>query len=213
MLPLAIPPNNIVRAMSSPNATGPLMRTSKAIITSNYTLLTDKTPYLLPVCFNESCRAEQVRMLYRRFFRLRPLVAQRAMIKESYTNYIRVKFSEDYALKRRQALPQNTCPVLDAIEAGRRSLTFILKAVSEIEDADSNPELAYDNYICRKILKNVLTLEYQRERLEFKNPKRKQILRQNYEYLDAKYHDPKYTSLRNADVSIIHFNETLGTRL
>ncbi|AGO13329.1 AaceriAFR187Cp [[Ashbya] aceris (nom. inval.)] len=199
--------------MSSPNQAGSFLRTSKAIVTSKYTLLTDKTPFLLPAFFDESSRAEQVRMLYRRMFRLRPLVARRAMIKTTYTNYIRVKFREDYALKRRQALPQSALPILDAVEAGRRSLTFIQKAVSEIDDASNSADLVNDNYICRKVLKNILTLEYQRERLEFKNPKRHQILRQSYEYLDAKYHDPKYTSLRHADISIIHFNETLGTRL
>ncbi|AET40601.1 Irc19p Ecym_6219 [Eremothecium cymbalariae DBVPG len=198
---------------------GPLITTPKAIMTKDFTLIINKSPYTLPTDFQKYSRSGKLRVLYRRFIRLRPFISRRAMIRGSYTNYIRHKFHENYELKRDIVLKSSggkRMHDLSDIEMGCRTLTFVQKAVSHVDGEGEDGihgALAHDNLICKRILKNLLTIEFHRERLEFRNAVAYRYLRLTFEYLDPTYRNLKYASLRHADTSIIHLNELLGTRL
>ncbi|AMD21895.1 HFR040Wp [Eremothecium sinecaudum] len=190
----------------------PIVKTNKAIITSQYALYKNAGPYLLPNDFNEIPQNLQIKILYRRFFRLRPFVSTKEMIQSSYTNYIRNKFRENYALKRKIALGIDEPPSIDKdINSGVKTLAFVTKAVSLV-DTKNNNGILEDNAICHKLLKNILSVEYHRS-VQFKLPREYQILRISYEYLNSNFKRLEYKSLRNNDISIIQLNELLGTRL
>lgn len=189
----------------------PLFRTGKSIITQKYSLFLNTSRYIPHIdqlqCLNDK---QYIKVIYRRFFRLKPFISQRLMVRETYRNYIRYKFrKEDYAFKR--TLVINSPVNISERDQMINTLTFVLKAVSFME-GENCPEMV-DNLFCRKILKNILTLEYYKERLEWRSPGNLAEIRKNFKYLSSKEPELKWTSLMHVDRLLIYLNETLGTRL
>lgn len=148
-----------------------IIRTKNAIINDHYTLLKPQQKYfpLALTQYNpdiESDRQQYAKMVFRRLCRLKPLVSSRYMVKRTYIDYIRFKFrQEDYDIKRKRVLGESVVSDtnLQRLVRMQNSLIFVIKAVSYITETEVQKfDLARDNTVCRQILKNILTMEYQK---------------------------------------------------
>lgn len=182
---------------------------NKSIVTGTKTLIKASSSFILSKAEVETLsHNELVRSYYRRFFRLRPFVSNRKMVKDTYTEYLRYKFRvENYELKRTKFLKENELQSYGHDESMKKSLEFVLKGVST-KSLDSEG-LSDDQNICRKILKNLLTVEYHKERLMSRSAKYYQFYRKEFSQLT----DEENISLKHFEENMIRLNETLGTRL
>ncbi|KAL3231771.1 Increased recombination centers protein 19 [Nakaseomyces bracarensis] len=147
---------------------GLTITTKNAIINSQYTFIKNKEPYRLTRAASRSLDdAEFLRATFRRFMRLRPFVSNRAMVRETYTDYVHYKYrDEKYILKRSLVLDEHK--PIDATEDFSRieilnTLDFVFKASCFIPEGPSvKYQSARDNTMCRQILKNILTAEYEK---------------------------------------------------
>ncbi|CAD6634899.1 XXYS1_4_G0038540.mRNA.1.CDS.1 [Saccharomyces cerevisiae] len=221
--------------------------TAKAIITPDYTLIKAHSKYQLPSCFRKLDadspeRTTVVKLFYRRFMRLKPFISNVKMVKDTYRDYVRYKFmKENYELKRYlvfnpddlrskiklELLSNTKCHerILPVTEM-QRTLEFVLKSCSYLPETKVQKwDIARDNTYCRQILKNLLTMQYEKYR---------SILHRGigHDELDVKFSHLKTTSspltklnktekkkiplfkvFSDFDTTLIYLNETLGTRL
>ncbi|EDO14966.1 hypothetical protein Kpol_388p10 [Vanderwaltozyma polyspora DSM 70294] len=195
--------------------------TKNAVITSKYTLLKNHSKYYMPNHNLKDIDEDTVvKMYYRRFIRLRPLISRTRMVKETYTSYIRYKFKiENYQLKRKLVTGiEEQRPLIPTLQ---KSLEFIIKSVSFIPETKTIKfKIARDNTICRQVLKNLLTVEYQKENFIEKRSKGSelyQLLRVDFNHLVNSNNNLKFTSqlkvFNDFDMCLILMNETIGTRL
>lgn len=195
--------------------------TQNAIINSEYTLFLKHSKYFAPEnLINEYPREDVIKITYRRLIRLKPFVSQRKMVQDTYVEYLRYKYkSEDYKLKSSLCNIRTEHTEASDLEQATQSLQFILKAVSRIESG-SCPS-AVDNTLCRKILKNLLTMEYYKQTLIRQSPTSNyQLLRKSFGYLAPSKDDKsdthinsRYNSMGEYDRALVCLNEMLGTRL
>ncbi|SCW01096.1 LAFE_0D04984g1_1 [Lachancea fermentati] len=198
--------------------------TENAIINSRHTLILNHQKFLLPVNFiNEYPRKDVLKMSYRRFMRLKPFISQRLMVRNTYTEYLRYKYKRENYLEKRMATGIATgdlqsCDLKQVVN----SLRFVLKAVTHHElSTTKKPGHHHENDICRRILKNILTMEYEKQRLIHKDPAiYYQLFRKTYEYLQPFKNGDKVNpiflklfSIREFDRCLVCLNETLDTRL
>ncbi|QLL32860.1 hypothetical protein HG536_0D03820 [Torulaspora globosa] len=197
--------------------------TRNALINGNYTLIKNNSKYLVPkeIAADYGSLSDEIlmRILYRRFMRLRPFVSCRKMVRDTYTDYLRYKFKvEDYDLKRSLIFKESSNASVK--EQVWNSLTFVTKAVTYLpETAVVKWDLARDNTTCRQILKNILTMEYQKASEIGQAAKRKS---KSNPYSDLKL---RFNHIRNCDssasfrafgefdISLLYLNEMLRTRL
>ncbi|SCU84839.1 LAFA_0D12310g1_1 [Lachancea sp. 'fantastica'] len=200
---------------------GSIITTKNAIVTSEKALLLNHGKYLPPVnLVNEYPEEDALRICYRRFVRLTPLVSQRQMVRTTYVHYLRYKFkSENYARKvsvSAVSLPSRQRNILDEVE---RSLLFCVKAVSDVKKKVENEETtAKEIRIARSVLKNIMTMEFEKMELISKDPKQNhKKFRQSFSYLLPSSRssplDLRFSSFKHFDECLILLNETLGTRL
>ncbi|CDO94136.1 unnamed protein product [Kluyveromyces dobzhanskii CBS 2104] len=145
---------------------------------------------------------------YRRFFRMKQFVSKRQMVKDSYATYLRYKFKiEDYELKRKKVLPDCHSSATDFRTAVRNSLQFMIRAFSFGDEYTA--EMVTDSYKCKKILKNLLTVDYHRNRLINRSSKMYAYYRRDFKFLS----DDRNYGLRQYEENLMRLNESLGTRL
>ncbi|CCD24801.1 Irc19p NDAI_0D04880 [Naumovozyma dairenensis CBS 421] len=173
--------------------------TKNAITNSIYSLIRDKTKYLLWTdvkqiinTYNNEKTKDKVKRdilkrLYRRFIRVNVFVSNTKMVKDTYKDYVRYKFiKEDYHLKESiissldnpKSIASDSIP--SEIETIVKSFEFVIKAISYIPEDSSKGctyDIARDNTICRQILKNILTIEHE---------KMKQLIPQSIPWNDEK---------------------------
>ncbi|SCU96075.1 LAMI_0F05116g1_1 [Lachancea mirantina] len=200
--------------------------TKKAIITSEYTLVTQHGKYFPPQnLLNEYPQKDVTRILYRRFVRLKPFVSRRQMVRDTYVGYIRYKFrNEDYE-KRRIAsglkFAEKSENLSQLSQRALATLEFVLKAISHVKKSDLDTSHGVEISMCRKILKNLLTIEHDKRLLIQHNPKFfYPVLRQEFSYFGnhALVKKPLHVvarlrDLREYDACLLKLNETLGTML
>lgn len=197
--------------------------TNKALSNGNYTLIKSHSKFLVPKEIGDRCASLQneiwIKIIYRRFMRLRPFVSCRKMVRDTYTDYLRYKFkSEDYELKRSLIFKDTQKPsVKDQLW---NSLKFVTKAVSYLPETDTVKwDLARDNTTCRQILKNLLTMEYQKNAEIHRASKGKKKLNLYSEYKLRFNHirnpdsTPSFRAFGEFDRSLLYLNEMLQTRL
>lgn len=158
------------------------IETVNALINDNYALIRNVAKYML----NDKglTNAEFLRASYRRFIRLRPFVSNRSMVKDTYTDYIRYKYRyEDYP--KRMAMIGVQCDNQLNRSQVKNSLSFVAKACSFIDESKGTKfEVARDNTMCRQILKNLLTVHY--EKTSHTNEKRtplRHIFQYSFEHM------------------------------
>ncbi|AJV65758.1 BMC_2a_G0036190.mRNA.1.CDS.1 [Saccharomyces cerevisiae] len=221
--------------------------TAKSIITPDHTLIKSHSKYQLPSRFQKLDadspeRSTVVKLFYRRFMRLKPFISNVKMVKDTYRDYVRYKFmKENYELKRylvfnpdglrskiKLELLSNTkcCERILPVTEMQRTLEFVLKSCSYLPETKVQKwDIARDNTYCRQILKNLLTMQYEKYR---------SILHRGigHDELDVKFSHLKTTSspltklnktekkkiplfkvFSDFDTTLIYLNETLGTRL
>ncbi|CEP60555.1 Irc19p LALA0_S01e13608g [Lachancea lanzarotensis] len=200
---------------------GSTVTTRNAIVTSEKALLLNHSRYLPPAnLVNEYPERDALRMCYRRFIRLTPLVSQRQMVRTTYVQYLRYKFrSEDYARKvsaSAVSLPPHKRSILDEVE---KSLLFCTKAVSDVKKRVIDEEkTSRDIRTAKSILKNVLTVEFEKMELISKDPAQNhELFRKSFSYLSPSSSssalDLRFSSFKHFDECLILLNEKLGTRL
>ncbi|SCV04226.1 LAME_0H16754g1_1 [Lachancea meyersii CBS 8951] len=200
---------------------GLTVTTKNAIVTSERALLLKHAKYIPPPnMINEYPNEDALRIFYRRFIRLKPLISQRQTVRTTYVHYLRYKFkSEDYAKKISMSavtLPQVTHSTLEEVE---NSLLFCLKAVSYVKKRVPSEEIvSKDIRIAKNIVKNILTVEFEKAALIAKNPRQNHpILRISFSYLSPKASSSplylRFSPFKEFDQCLILLNETLKTRL
>ncbi|GAV55515.1 hypothetical protein ZYGR_0AV01470 [Zygosaccharomyces rouxii] len=200
---------------------GRTILTPNALINSTHTLIKSSEKYFLPTS-EVADLPSFVRMAYRRLFRLQPFVSNRKMVRSTYGEYLRYKFKkEDYETKR--SIVVGDTPKAPLREEIRNSVIFVIKAVSHLpETKESKLAIARDNTTCRQILKNLLTMEYEKQSLiaKYRPPaKRKdtmtpyQIYRKNFMHMQELNKSAQYRVFGEFDICTIYLNETLDTRL
>lgn len=197
--------------------------TRNALINGEYTLIKNCSRYLVPkeIADNYGSLPDEIwiKIMYRRFMRLRPFVSCRKMVRDTYTDYLRYKFKvENYDLKRSLVIkePSSVSPR----EEVWNSLKFVTKAVSYLpETAAKKWDLARDNTTCRQILKNLMTMEYEKASEISRKAKGKS---KSNPYADLKLRfnhirDPdssaSFRAFGEFDISLVYLNEMLRTRL
>ena len=154
-----------------------IIETAGAIVNQNFTLIKNHAKYLVPdtalsrYLQSKGHDTEFLKLLYRRFIRLAPFVSNLRVARETYIDYVKYKFKyEDYELKRRLVLGEGSrirpvagCGSCDhwKFEA-LNTLDFIIRAVSYVEGEgrNRNRREADESRIARLILRNLLTVEY-----------------------------------------------------
>lgn len=196
--------------------------TQNALINGTNTLIKCSEKYFIPR-IDVPDHSSFVRMAYRRLFRLRPFVSNRQMVRTTYKEYLRYKFKEEnYETKR--ALAIGDMPkVVPLQEEIRNSVMFVIKAVSHLpETKESKFQIARDNTTCRQILKNLLTMEYEKQSLiaRYRPPtKRKdtvtpyQVFRKDFLHIRELNKSAQYRVFGEFDICTVNLNETLRTRL
>ncbi|CAI4045867.1 hypothetical protein N7582_003670 [Saccharomyces uvarum] len=222
--------------------------TAKAIINSEYTLIKSHSKYKLPVHFEKldagspEGRTTVVKVFYRRFMRLKPFVSNVRMVRDTYSDYLRYKFTkEDYELKRYlvlnpKGLQSKTSPEpmgntksgekVIPTEEMQKTLEFILKSCSYLpETKDQKWDIARDNTFCRQILKNLLTMQYEKYRSALNRGVGHDDLDVKFSHLRTKVSPPiklnkgdkkkipVFKIFSDFDTTLVHLNESLGTRL
>ena len=151
-------------------------------------------------------------------------MSKRAMVRATYTDYIRYKFkTEEYALKRSLVLEGNDVPMVgDWEDSTKKTFQFVLKSVSYIPETSTNKyDVARDNTACRQIMKNLLGVEYEKDNMIQRSGNRADIykdLRIEFNHLKdlENLNDKKSITqkgLGNFDRCLVLLNESLGTRL
>ncbi|CAI4034910.1 hypothetical protein SMKI_12G0460 [Saccharomyces mikatae IFO 1815] len=231
--------------MGKPSLT---ITTAKAIINSEYTLIKSHSKYKLPVYFSKldadltEGRITVVKLFYRRFMRLKPFISNVKMVKDTYRDYLRYKFvKENYELKRYLAFypdsmrSETELELLSDIKCNekvlpmdemQKTLDFVLKSCSYLPETKHQKwDIARDNTYCRQILKNLLTMQYEKYRsksyrgighdeldVKFSHLKAASI-RQTKSSKSDKKKIPLYKVFSDFDTTLVYLNETLGTRL
>ncbi|EJT41889.1 IRC19-like protein [Saccharomyces kudriavzevii IFO 1802] len=231
--------------MGKPSVT---ITTAKAIINSEYTLIKSHSKYKLPTYFksldaNPSWgRTPVVKMFYRRFMRLKPFVSNVKMVEDTYRDYLRYKFTkENYELKRYLVFNPdglrsktkldllnnaNCSEMVLPVKEMQETLKFVLKSCSYLpETKDLKWDIARDNTYCRQILKNVLTMRYEKYRSALYRGVGHDELDIKFSHLKAtsnplaklskndKKKVPLFKVFSDFDTTLVYLNETLGTRL
>lgn len=193
------------------------------MINGNYTLIKNHSRYLLPKEITDRYASLPdeilVKAMYRRFMRLRPFISCRKMVRDTYTDYMRYKFKvEDYDLKRSLVFDEPSSA--DLKEQLWNSLKFVTKSVSYLPETPKvKRDLARDNTSCRQILKNLLTMEYEKQSQINRNIKTRG---KSNPYLDLKLRfnhirEPNASassrSFAEFDINLLYLNEMLHTRL
>ncbi|QLQ79737.1 hypothetical protein HG537_0C03860 [Torulaspora globosa] len=197
--------------------------TRNALINGDYTLIKNCSKFLVPkeIGDNFGTLPDEiwVRIAYRRFMRLRPFVSCRKMVRDTYTDYIRHKFKiEDYDLKRSLIIKESS-GVSDR-ERVWNSLKFVTKAVSYLPETRAVKwDLARDNTMCRQILKNLLTMEYEKASEISRAAKGKSKsnpycdLKLRFNHIRDVDFSASYRAFGEFDISLVYLNEMLRTRL
>ncbi|CAI1563008.1 hypothetical protein SEUBUCD646_0L00360 [Saccharomyces eubayanus] len=231
--------------MGKPSIT---ITTAKAIINSEYTLIKSHSKYKLPTHFEKldagstKGRTTVVKIFYRRFVRLKPFVSNVKMVRQTYSDYLRYKFTkEDYELKRYlvfnpNGLQSKTSPEpmgntkggekVMPMEEVQKTLQFILKSCSYLpETKEQKWSIARDNTYCRQILKNILTMQYEKYRSVLNRGVGHDELDVKFSHLRTKSSPPTklnkgdkkkipvFKIFSDFDTTLVHLNESLGTRL
>ncbi|QEU63081.1 Irc19 [Kluyveromyces lactis] len=173
------------------------------------------------VCINSSSKfyltEEQIQSLgdkefltasYRRFLRMRQFISKRQMVKESYTTYLRYKFKiEDFELKRSKLLSVSGMSTMDFRSSVQKSLRFLIKAFST-SDSYSR-DMVDDSHKCKKIIKNLLTVDYHRNKIINRSSNMYQYYRKDFTF----FTDGQNIGLKQFEENLMRLNECLGTRL
>lgn len=195
--------------------------TNNAIVNGQHTLIKSIQKYLLFETEHHDSRS-LIKAVYRRMFRLQSFISNRAMVRETYREYLRYKFRhEDYATKR--SIVVGDTPSVPLEEELKNSLMFIIKSVCHLpESKEHKLSIARDNTICRQVLKNLLTVEYEKQSLiaKYKPPLKKgemtgpyQIYRTEFTHMRECNQSAQARVLGEYDICMIYMNETLHTRL
>lgn len=128
--------------------------TPGSVTANGITLLTQSIKYTLP---RDTIYTPQFLLWsYRRFIRLRPLVSRRGMVRDTYVRYVSNKYRyEPVGVRRGLILGRRRGDDYDLPVRTYNSLQFILQGVS----GDYKDE---DVQLARNILKNILTIEYEK---------------------------------------------------
>lgn len=194
--------------------------TKNAIIDGTYTLIKDHSKYFLPRDFLFDVSVDDsvvIRTVYRRFLRLSPLISQRKMVRETYIDYLRYKFkNENYALKRSILFEKS--PQSSLRDDLGNSLTFFIKSTCYLPETKVRKyEMARDNTICRQIVKNIMTMEYQKQdqinKARGKNNDVYSKLRTTFDHIKSPYSSPNFMVIGEFERYILYLNELLHTRL
>lgn len=200
--------------------TGRTIVTKNAIINGALSLIKKNSKYLLSEEFIKDASIDEttlIRTTYRRFFRLRPFISNRQMVRNTYTDYIRYKFKlENYALKR--SLIINVASEVSLRDELWNSLIFVTKATCYLpENEEQKWNIARDNTMCRQILKNILTMEFGKQSLIVNNRNRKsnpyKDYRLKFDHIRYPHKTPHFKVVEEFDRCIIYLNEMLHTRL
>lgn len=201
--------------------TGRTVVTSNAIVNNIHALIKTSEKYLLPQSDFIGSRS-LIKPVYRRLFRLQPFISNRKMVKETYREYLRYKFRhENYAVKR--SIVVSDTPSASLEEELINSLLFITKSVCHLPESKGHKlSIARDNTTCRQVLKNLLSVEYEKQSLiakhkpsikhkESMNPY--QIYRTEFMHMRSPNQSAQFRVLGEFDTCMIYMNETLHTRL
>lgn len=193
--------------------------TANAVINGEYTLIKNHTRYLMSkkVIGDESLHESTIiTMFYRRFMRLRPFVSNRRMVRDTYTEYLRYKFKiENYELKRSIIINE---PFHGLRQELWNTLVFVTKAVSYLPETKQRKwDLARDNTVCRQILKNVLTMEFEKHSAIVKKNAQKDNLygafKLWFDHIKNPDASPAFRVLGEFDICLLFLNQMLHTRL
>lgn len=194
--------------------------TPKAVINGEYTLLKNHARYLPPKeDLDDGALHEStvLRIYYRRFMRLRPFVSNRQMVRDTYTDYLRYKFKiENYELKRSIIFSEPSLTCLE--DELRNSLMFVTKAVCYLPETKQKKwKLARDNTMCRQVLKNLLTMEFEKQseilkkNSKVENPYAE--FRLKYSHIRNPDATPAFKVIGEFDICLLYLNRMLSTRL
>ncbi|GAV50724.1 hypothetical protein ZYGR_0Z01470 [Zygosaccharomyces rouxii] len=200
---------------------GRTILTRNAVINSTHTLIKCREKYLLP-SLEVSDLPSFVRMAYRRLFRLQSFISNRKMVRDTYGEYLRYKFKkENYDTKR--SIVVGDTPKAPLREEIRNSVMFVVKAVSHLpETKDSKFAIARDNTTCRQVLKNLLTIEYEKQSLiaRYRPPTKRrdmvgpyQIYRKDFTHMQELNKSAQWRVFGEFDICTVYLNEILQTRL
>lgn len=210
-----------------------VIETSKAIIKDNVQILKHIEKFTLPRSILDSNSTIEygtfIKVTYRRFMRLQPLVSRRVMVRDTYTNYIRCKYRyEPVGLKRSLTLDESSISQSELKEQIYNSLQFIVQAVTYSENI-SSVTLRRDITLARQILKNLLTVEYEKlkgdseKKWQYKEnqPTNSNVIDFNIEFNHLKPFNSKlpkdkenkFVAIRSFDECLIYLNKTLKTIL
>ncbi|EJS42805.1 YLL033W [Saccharomyces arboricola H-6] len=231
--------------MGKPSVT---VTTAKAIINSEYTLIKSHSKYKLPAhlvkldASTSEGRITVAKLFYRRFMRLMPFVSNVKMVRDTYRDYLRYKFiRENYELKRYLVFnptelgSKNNAELISSTECGdkplpvqemQRTLEFVLKSCSYLpETKDQKWDIARDNTYCRQILKNLLTMQYEKYRSDRHRGVGHDELDVKFSHLRTTFDPltklnkgdkkkiPLFKVFSDFDTTLVYLNESLGTRL
>ncbi|CCF60635.1 hypothetical protein KAFR_0L00280 [Kazachstania africana CBS 2517] len=197
------------------------IRTANAIITDSYALIKSTERFFLPqTMIVNGGTSKFLRASYRRFMRLAPFVSQRAMVRSTYVDYIRYKYKiEDYDMKRRLVLGDTALPRAPLRQQILNTLNFIITAVSYTEKPKDKVQKT-DIILARKILKNLLTMEYEKMKKNKVSDGKDYInFKLKFNHLTPGSQKIKPISLarnkviKDFDSCIVYLNETVGLRL
>lgn len=202
--------------------TGRTIITKNAVVNGAYTLIKSHEKYLLTQEADRVDLPSFIRIAYRSLFRLQPFISNRKMVRNTFGEYLRYKFKkENYEAKRSIVLGDT--PKASLREEIHKSVMFVVKAVSYLpEDREFKLEIARDNTTCRQILKNILTMEYEKQSLieRYRPPtKRKdaigphQIYRRDFTHMQQLNKSAEFRVFGEFDICTIFLNEILHTRL
>lgn len=188
-----------------------LVRTEKAVITRTDLLL--KAHQKFQLINNSTLTDDQfIHATYRRFMRLKPFISRVFAVKTTYVDYVKYKYKyEDYSLKKKFILGDSRESDKNWRDEVENTLCFVLKSVSCLEEGSSA-----DISICKKILKNILTVEYDKMtkatgssfsdyRIEFTHLSGKSTGK-NVQLAQRKV-------ISDFDICLLYLNESLGIRL
>lgn len=209
------------------------IETARAIIKDDIQVVKHIKKYTLPKSIldpnNIINHETYIKMTYRRFMRLKPLISKREMVRDTYSSYIRCKYRYEPVGLKMSLICANE-PSVSRSELRQQiynSLQFILQAVTYNEAKLSN-SIKGNITVAKQILKNLLTVEY--EKLKDDSEKKWQyrgnkftnsnVIDFNIEYNHlksssklSKEKENKYAAIRSFDECLIYLNKTLNTNL
>lgn len=214
---------------------GPVIETAKAIIRNDVQIMKFGSQFTLPRTIldpNQTTVDHKtfIKMTYRRFIRLKPLVSRRAMVRDTYLGYIRCKYRyEPLGLKKKLICPKHTLEDsgFELRQQIYNSLQFILQSVTFDENIPSKL-IREDIKLSRQIVKNLLTVEYEKLKDDAQNKwnykkgimQNTNIIDYNVECNHLKPNDKlkrdkevKYAAIKSFDECLVYLNKTLKTLL